>query len=152
MDTCLEERSLTASGATQSTFDTMLERALSDYPDAKIVIKTHPENKQGGRAGYYERQNRNDDRITVFDSSIDSWTLLQDAQDVYTVSSQLGFEAIILGKKPRVFGGPFYAGWGLSHDEREFPRRTRVLSKEQPFAAAMILYPKWYNPFEGLSS
>lgn len=142
------DASLTASGATQSTFDTMLERALSDYPDAKIVIKTHPENKQGGRAGYYERQNRNDDRITVFDSSIDSWTLLQDAQDVYTVSSQLGFEAIILGKKPRVFGGPFYAGWGLSHDEREFPRRTRVLSKEQLFAAAMILYPKWYNPFE----
>ena len=142
------DASLTASGATQSTFDTMLERALSDYPDAKIVIKTHPENKQGGRAGYYERQNRNDDRITVFDSSIDSWTLLQDAQDVYTVSSQLGFEAIILGKKPKVFGGPFYAGWGLSHDEREFPRRTRVLSKEQLFAAAMILYPKWYNPFE----
>lgn len=37
------DASLTASGATQSTFDTMLERALSDYPDAKIVIKTHPE-------------------------------------------------------------------------------------------------------------
>ena len=51
IDQVCGDASLTASGATQSTFDTMLERALSDYPDAKIVIKTHPENMQGGRAG-----------------------------------------------------------------------------------------------------
>ena len=35
---------------------------------------------------------------------------------VYTVSSQLGFEAILHGHiRPQVFGQPFYAGWGLDH-------------------------------------
>ena len=38
---------------------------------------------------------------------------MEGAAAVYTVSSQLGFEAIFAGHKPRVFGQPFYAGWAL---------------------------------------
>ena len=43
---------------------------------------------------------------------------------VYTVSSQMGFEAIFAGHRPRVFGKPFYAGWGLTEDDEVIPRRT----------------------------
>ena len=66
---------------------------------------------------------------------------------VYTVSSQLGFEAILAGHKPRVFGQPFYAGWGLTQDEMPPPRRNRRLTRAQLFSGAMILYPTWYDPF-----
>ena len=68
---------------------------------------------------------------------------------MYTVSSQLGFEAIYADHKPRVFGQPFYAGWGLTEDRHplELARRGRNLSKAQLFAAAMILYPVWYDPY-----
>jgi capsular polysaccharide export protein len=62
------------------------------------------------------------------------------------VSSQLGFEAVLAGHRPRVFGQPFYAGWGLTADERPIPRRTRTLSPTQLFAGAMILAPLWYDP------
>jgi len=62
------------------------------------------------------------------------------------VSSGLGFEAIFAGHKPRVFGQPFYAGWGLTQDQFEVQRRQRVLTRAQLFAAAMILYPRWYDP------
>ena len=72
---------------------------------------------------------------------------MERAAAIYTVSSQLGFEAILAGHKPRVFGQPFYAGWGLTLDERPVPRRQRQLSRAQLFAAAMILYPKWYDPY-----
>ena len=65
---------------------------------------------------------------------------------VYTHSSTLGFEAIFAGHKPRVFGQPFYAGWGLTDDQNAPPRRERVLTRAQLFAAAMILYPVWYDP------
>jgi len=65
---------------------------------------------------------------------------------VYTVSSQMGFEAIFAGHKPRTFGQPFYAGWGLTQDERPVPRRQRILTRAQLFAASMILYPVWYDP------
>ncbi|MCH8465181.1 MAG: capsular polysaccharide biosynthesis protein, partial [Roseinatronobacter sp.] len=50
------------------------------------------------------------------------------------------------GHRPRVFGLPFYAGWGLTADEIPHPRRGRCLSAEQLFAAAMLLYPLWYDP------
>ena len=56
-------------------------------------------------------------------------------------------EAIFAGHKPRVFGQPFYAGWGLTQDEAPLPRRQRNLTRAQLFAAAMILYPCWYDPY-----
>jgi capsular polysaccharide export protein len=59
----------------------------------------------------------------------------------------MGFEAILAGHKPRVFGQPFYAGWGLTQDEAHLPRRQRNLTRAQLFAAAMILYPTWYDPY-----
>ena len=65
---------------------------------------------------------------------------------VYTVSSQMGFEAILAGHRPHVFGQPFYAGWGLSEDFTPVTRRQRRLTRAQLFAAAMILYPVWYDP------
>ena len=63
------------------------------------------------------------------------------------MSSQLGFEAILAGHKPRVFGKPFYAGWGLTTDEDPVARRERRLTRAQLFAGAMMLYPTWYDPF-----
>jgi capsular polysaccharide export protein len=61
------------------------------------------------------------------------------------VSSQLGFEAILAGHRPEVFGVPFYAGWGLSEDRQDTPRRTRKLTVDELFAGAMLVYPFWYN-------
>ena len=59
----------------------------------------------------------------------------------------MGFEAILAGHKPHVFGQPFYAGWGLSKDRRPITGRNRCLSHAQLFAAAMILYPIWCDPY-----
>ncbi|MDZ7907264.1 MAG: capsular polysaccharide biosynthesis protein, partial [Gemmobacter sp.] len=72
--------------------------------------------------------------------------MLEGAVAVYTVSSQLGFEAICAGHRPHVFGQPFYAGWGLTADQAPHPRRHRRLTRTQLFAAAMILAPVWYDP------
>ena len=76
------------------------------------------------------------------------WALFEGARAVYTVSSQLGFEAIFAGHRPNVFGLPFYAAWGLTDDHHplSLPRRGRPLSRAQMFAATMILYPVWYDP------
>ncbi len=60
---------------------------------------------------------------TSADATVSPWPLLEGAVAVYTVSSQMGFEAILAGHRPRVFGQPFYAGWGLTEDEDPVPRR-----------------------------
>jgi capsular polysaccharide export protein len=140
------DASVTASKGNDALFREMLVFAQEEHPGAQVIIKSHPETNAGYRPGYYSAADANH-RITLLDSPISPWTLLEGAVGVYTVSSQLGFEAILAGHKPRVFGQPFYAGWGLTTDENPVPRRERRLTRAQLFAAAMILYPIWYDPY-----
>lgn len=139
------DASVTASGAGESTFREMLVFAQTEHPNAKIVIKAHPETILGHRLGYYNAGHTHG-RITLVTDAVSPWALLNGAIAVYTVSSQMGFEAILAGHRPRVFGQPFYAGWGLTDDENPVARRTRKLTRNQLFAAAMILAPTWYDP------
>ncbi|MEM7317790.1 MAG: capsular polysaccharide biosynthesis protein, partial [Pseudomonadota bacterium] len=147
VDQTRDDASVTASAGDPARFREMLVFAQEENPGARIIIKTHPETAAGFRRGYYSDADTHD-RITLLDHPVSPWHLLEGAVGVYTLSSQLGFEAMLAGHKPRVFGQPFYAGWGLSNDDRPVPRRERVLTRAQLFAAAMIMYPKWYDPFE----
>lgn len=146
IDQTRDDASVKASRADRNSFREMLYHAQTDHPGARIVIKTHPETAAGHRAGYLTQEDCND-RITLCDNTVSPWHLLEGAVAVYTVSSQLGFEAILAGHKPYVFGQPFYAGWGLTHDCTPIDRRQRRLTRAQLFTGAMILYPKWYDPY-----
>ena len=123
----------------------MLDRALADHPMARIVIRSHPETVDGLRAGHFGPQDTGG-RVSLLTAPVSPHRLLAGAAAVYTVTSQLGFEAILHGHRPHVFGQPFYAGWGLTQDAMPLPRRTRRLTAEQLFAGAMILAPLWYDP------
>ncbi len=147
IDQTVNDASVRASGATAETFRAMLTMARNDHSDASILIKTHPETQAGHRAGYFSTADC-DGRTTLFDQPVSPWAIMAGAQAVYTVSSQFGFEAILADHRPVVLGQPFYAGWGLSDDRNPVPRRTRRLTKQQLFAAAMILYPRWYDPYQ----
>ena len=140
------DASVTASGADRNRFLEMLFVAQDEHPGARVLIKTHPETVQGFRPGYFSHDDTSD-RVHLLSDAVSPWTLMEGAIAVYTVSSGLGFEAILAGHKPRVFGQPFYAGWGLSSDEFPVQRRQRRLTRAQLFAGAMMLYPKWYDPF-----
>ena len=139
------DASVTASGATASTFAEMLAFAEIEQPGARILIKTHPETREGFRRGHFGAEAAKG-RVEFVTAPIPPYALLEGAVGVYTVSSQLGFEAIMAGHKPRVFGQPFYAGWGLTQDEYPVSRRERRLTRAQLFAAAMFLAPTWYDP------
>ncbi|MCK8463849.1 capsular polysaccharide biosynthesis protein [Aliiroseovarius sp. S1339] len=140
------DASITHAGASENTFREMLVAARLNHPDARILIKTHPETTLGHREGHYGVEDEND-QVLLIANPVSPWALLEGAQAVYTVSSGLGFEAILAGHKPNVFGQPFYAGWGLTVDDRPVDRRQRTLTRAQLFAGAMILYPTWYDPF-----
>jgi capsular polysaccharide export protein len=140
------DASVTASGADRARFLEMLYYAQEEHPGARILIKTHPETAAGHRKGYFRDSDLNE-RISFFTDPISPYILFEGARAVYTVSSSLGFEAIFASHKPRVFGQPFYAGWGLTDDAFEIQRRQRSLTRAQLFAAAMILYPRWYDPY-----
>jgi len=146
IDQARGDASTVASGADRARFLEMLVFAQEENPGARIVIKTHPETEQGFRPGHYNAGDAND-RITLLSDPVSPWELLEGAIAVYAVSSQMGFEAILAGHKPRIFGQPFYAGWGLTEDEFPLARRQRRLTRSQLCAAAMFIYPHWYDPF-----
>jgi capsular polysaccharide export protein len=141
------DASVTHGGADANTFREMLYWAQEDHPGAPIVIKTHPETTSGHRPGYFSPRDESA-RIRLLSDPVSPWALLEGAIAVYCVTSQMGFEAILAGHRPQVFGQPFYAGWGLSDDRHPLPlsRRGRKLTRAQLFAGAMLLYPTWYDP------
>ena len=133
-------------GAGRETFLAMLLAARAEHPARRIVLRTHPETASGLRPGHLHRTDlRAEDAIC--DAPISPWRLLEGASAVYAVSSQLGYEAVLAGHRPRLFGQPFYAGWGLTEDEAPLPpdRRGRA-SPQTLFAASHLLAPVWYEP------
>jgi capsular polysaccharide export protein len=145
IDQTLGDASIRHGAASAATFKEMLAAAMDENPQAQIVIKTHPETTLGLRPGHFGPQDAGG-RVRLLSEPVCPWALLEGAIAVYVVSSQMGFEAICAGHRPRVFGQPFYAGWGLTMDAAPLPRRGRALTRAQLFAAAMILAPTWYDP------
>jgi capsular polysaccharide export protein len=147
IDQTFGDASVRHGGADAATFREMLACAQAEHPQAPILIKTHPETARGYRPGHFGASDAGG-RVRLVTDPLSPWPLLEGAQAVYTVSSQMGFEAILAGHRPQVFGRPFYAGWGLSDDRHPAPfaRRGRRLTRAQLFAGAMILAPTWYDP------
>jgi capsular polysaccharide export protein len=133
-----------ADGAGFGTLREMLFRALDDHPGARVVICPDPDTP--GKPGHFGPDDARD-RVTLLPGPVNPQALLDGAVAVYTVSAPSGFRAILAGHRPRVFGRPFYAGWGLTDDHGgPMPHRHRPLTRAQLFAAAMILAPVWHDP------
>ncbi|UWQ19495.1 capsular polysaccharide biosynthesis protein [Jannaschia sp. M317] len=139
------DASIARGGATETTFREMLMFAREEHPTHPILIKTHPETQGGHRAGHYTEADATHG-ATLEDRPLPPATLLAGAIAVYTVSSQMGFEAIAHGHRPVTFGQPVWSGWGLDDARNPLPRRQRRLTRAQLVAAMMVLYPRWYDP------
>jgi len=140
------DASITLGGATPDTFAQMLRAARDENPGKTILIKTHPEVALRRRRGYFSSTDI-DVRTKLVRDPIAPARMLQGADKVYCVTSLMGFEAILAGHRPRVFGKPFYGGWGLSDDEHRFERRNRTITALGLFTGAMLMYPTWYDIF-----
>ncbi len=141
------DASVTWGGASADSFTRMLDAARAEHPGAEIIIKRHPETSSGAKGGYFTADRYDDARI--ISDAVNPWDLIEGAKAVYTVSSQLGFEALMAGKSVRCFGSPFYAGWGVTEDETTFDRREAPRTVEQIFAAAYLEYPVYFDPWRG---
>ncbi|EAH7585355.1 capsular polysaccharide biosynthesis protein [Campylobacter lari] len=128
-------------------FDTLklLQSVRKANENAFIVFKPHPDVLSGNRKGLKDKSIilKYCDEI-IEEVSIDS--AINACDEVHTITSTSGFDALLRGKKVVVYGKPFYAGWGLTSDLYEIPRRTRVLSLEELVAGVLILYPRYIHP------
>ena len=134
------DASITLGQASNSNFDQMLEAAVYENPNKKIYIKRHPDNL------FEKSKDEYKDKIEILPDDISIMQCLNSASKVYTVTSQVGFEALLRGKEVVTFGVPFYAGWGLTDDRNVIPRRNRKLTIQQLFKTACIDMSVYINP------
>ncbi len=126
----------------------LLARVRAASPDAFILYKPHPDVEAGHRRGFVPPL-----LATKFaDGVIRGGSIarfLGEIDELHTLTSLAGFEALLRGCKVVVYGRPFYAGWGLTND-RVAHGRGRRLTLEELVAGALILYPRYLDPLTRL--
>ncbi len=133
--------------ASEADFIAMVEAARRNHPNARLLLRTHPDTRFGKKSGVLARLKLSD--VEIVADHCHPHALLNLVDAVYTVSSQLGFEALLLGKPVYCFGMPFYAGWGLTQDSKQCERRTVQVSLAQLVSATLICYPRYLDPVLG---
>ena len=118
-------------------------------PAAFVIFKPHPDVEHLGRRGALtvDQESRLADRIARTASLEPLFKLVN---RVETFCSLAGFEALLRGLPVAVHGLPFYAGWGLTADIATCERRSRRRSLDELVAAALIDYPRYWDPVSGL--
>ena len=150
VDQTAGDQSIKCGLASAESFQKMLEAALLSHPGKPIVIKVHPDVIKGrlsksSKKGHFSNQHLPDNvYLLATDCSVSE--LMYKVSDVYVVTSQLGFEALLYGKRVHCFGMPFYAGWGLTEDQIDCPRRGIALSLPALVYASLIKYPTYLHP------
>ncbi len=117
-------------------------------PDAFVVYKPHPDVLSGNRKGRVGRK----EALAECDHVEETASLarcLEAADEVHTLTSLVGFEALLRGKRVVVYGQPFYCGWGLTEDRHPMERRTRRLALDELVAGALIRYPRYLDHATG---
>jgi capsular polysaccharide export protein len=148
IDQTVDDVSVLLGGMGHAQFCTMLDRAVAENPDARIVVRTHPDVIAGRRRGYlteYARQQG----IEIHAERDNPMVWMREAERVYVGTSQLGYEALLCGCKVSVAGKPFYAGWGLTDDWQVMQRRHTARTIDQLFYATHFLLARYCDPVTG---
>ena len=126
----------------------LLKKVYEKRKDEFIIYKPHPDVMTGNRKGNILKKEALKYANEIIEN-ISLPSLLEVCDEVHTITSLSGFEALIRDKKVYTYGMPFYAGWGLTIDEKKCKRRKRKLSIEELIAGSYILYPRYISPKTG---
>ncbi len=144
VDQTFGDASIPGGMAEAGTFHAMLEAARREEPDAQLIVKRHPAVAAGLKRSCLVGADLRD--VTLIDGPVSPFSLLSEVDVVYTVTSGLGFEALMRGLPVRCHGLPFYAGWGLTRDVLTSPRRGVARDIECLAAAALIRSTRYVDP------
>ena len=124
----------------------IINTAIKENPNRNICLKIHPDVLTSKKKSDISI-NEIPSFVKVISENVNPISLLKYFDKVYTKTSGMGFEALLMGCECVCFGMPFYAGWGITDDRIFCDRRVQNLSIEEVFAAAYILYTRYVNPY-----
>ncbi|MCP4933882.1 MAG: capsular polysaccharide biosynthesis protein [bacterium] len=129
----------------------LIEKAIEENPDADIYFRPHPDVTAGLRkalSNVYDYA----DQVWIMDKPYPVWENIERFDRIYVITSLAGFEGAMRGCDVRVFGQPFYAGWGITDDFLSCERRERKLTLEEVFFGAYLQAPSYIVPGTGKPS
>ena len=144
------DKSIGYAGANEDTFRLMLIDAQRENPGSDIIVKVHPDALTGLVKGHFDKSIEDVPRVYFYAEDINQMCLLKSVQSVYVVSSQMGYEALMLNKKVYVYGKAIYSGWGLTVDRAINDRRgNQKRSLQQIFKILYLNDIPYIDPFTG---
>ncbi len=151
VDQTYADQSIRCAGADAATFKQMLQQARLDHPEAMLWLKVHPDVIEGKAKGHFAAQDLQLPNVQLITEAYHPIELMLYMDEVYVVSSQLGFEALLCGKTVHCFGLPWYAGWGLTDDQYAPTeilngRRQQARSLSHLFGCAYLQYARYISP------
>jgi len=148
VDQTYEDASVRFGSMSKRDFSDMLDAAIDENPGARVIVKTHPDVAKGLKKGYLQSlaQKRS---LPILSEACNSISVIKRASAIYCGTSQMGFEALLCKKPVSVFGLPFYAGWGVTDDRKQIPRRVARRSVDELFYASYDWYSRYCNPVTG---
>ena len=143
VDQTVGDAAIQGAGSTHLDFARMLDYLKENSDLKNIIVKTHPDVTAGLKKGMFNNLN-NDPRIVLVSDNVCPWILFDQVKEVHTVSSLLGFEALMAEKDVHCWGAAFYSGRGLTTDHFDYSKLKR---KEICIESAIYAYYLKYNTF-----
>ena len=119
------------------TNEKLLALVRENNPQSFIIYKPHPDTLVSARPGAVKED-------CFYDQLVEKGSILDifgQVDEVHTITSLAGFEALLRDIPVFTYGMPFYAGWGLTHDHYTCSRRERRIDLETLLFCALVKYP-----------
>lgn len=110
------------------------------FPNKKVIYLK-------GRSNYTPKTCEASDLITIKETINNEQLkhLISKCICVFTITSKLAIQALVMGKHVYCLGYPFYYGWGLTESEINLPKRVRNLSLVEFIGIYIIRHTTYYN-------
>jgi capsular polysaccharide export protein len=128
------DASIHFAGANNRSFDDMLDAAVAGSDGRTVYFKKHPDTILGA----LNIDSKFGSGVVVLPDEVNIDSIIDRCSIIHTVSSQVGFEGLLRGKKVITHGMPFYAGWGLTEDRLPPQRRSQKRTIEDLFHVACL--------------
>jgi capsular polysaccharide export protein len=151
VDQVVGDISVPRSMGSAKSFARMLDDAIAT--GAQCIVRTHPDVMAGYRKGYMAELAAAKPGVILSAEPVSVAAMLETCDEVWTVASQFGFDALLRDKPVRCYAAPFYAGWGLTEDHMSPQARQAIVKRRSTSrtidhlaAAAYLLYPLYRDP------
>jgi len=129
----------------------IIDKVLKVQKGSKIYLRIPKEGIENNKLIGFNIEDLPKD-IYIMDRSINDVQLVKQMDIVYTRTTFLGFEALMIGCEVVCFAMPFYAGWGLTHDYVNldsyiFRRWRKNVSIIDLFVSIYLIYSDYDNPY-----